>query len=55
MSDNIEVGSIITVWLGSGFTRRAKILAIDSGMEDALLRWIDYNLPDEWYPIRRLT
>lgn len=49
-----ETGSRWRVWIPGGIERVALILGYDSNREDALVRWIDYDLPDEWIPVRWL-
>lgn len=47
-----EIGQLLRIFLPGGSERRGKILVIDDEM--ALVRWVDYDLPDEWIPTRWL-
>jgi hypothetical protein len=45
---------VLRIWLPGGIERRGRILAIGEHDEEALVRWLDYDLPDEWIPMRWL-
>lgn len=51
-----KVGDIITVYVSGrhDFTRQARILATDPQGGMIFVRWIGYELPDEWVPARWL-
>jgi hypothetical protein len=49
-----KVGAILSIWLPGGINRRGKILGYDNHDEMVLVRWVDYDLSDEWIPTRQL-
>ncbi len=51
-----EVGDTVTVFVNDrhDFTRLARVLALDPQYEMIKVRWINYDLPNEWIPLRWL-
>ena len=49
-----QVGSIVTVFVSGrhDFKREARVLAVEGG--NLKVRYLNYNLPDEWIPARWL-
>jgi len=51
MAERVLVGRTVRVCVDGrhDFHRYAKVRAVDG--DDLLVRWVDYNLPDEWIPM----
>ena len=49
VQETIKIGQVLRIILPGDIARRGKILDMDDGM--ILVRWVEYDLPDEW--IRR--
>jgi len=45
-----RIGQTQRIVLPGDVTRLGKILAEDSHGEMVLVRWVEYDLPDEWIP-----
>lgn len=54
MNDLPRIGSIVRLNLPGDIVRQCRILSYGQNRETVLVEWIDYALPDEWLPVRRL-
>jgi hypothetical protein len=54
MADTTLIGQVVRVFISGrhDFTRWAKVL--DIRHDDLFVRWIDFDLPNEWIPARWL-
>ena len=49
-----KIGSVIHFCLPGGIERDGRILWFDQNREMVFVRWVHYDLPDEWVPVRHL-
>lgn len=49
-----KIGNVVRVNLPGDVTRRAEIMRYDADDEMVLVRWVGYDLPNEWIPTRHL-
>jgi|HubBroStandDraft_4_1064222.scaffolds.fasta_scaffold00019_97 hypothetical protein len=56
MADDLaKIGSLRRAWLGIGFTRMARILAVDEQDGTVFVEWPEYNIQNEWIRLGQIT